>query len=69
MSETCADCAFFKRGYRLQSLKIPDWCDKHFHSQRHDDPACDQFRSTPVANNHPLSCGCPDCNPSSEATK
>jgi hypothetical protein len=41
--ETCNDCSFFKRGYRLQGMKVPDWCDRHFHSQRSDDPACKDF--------------------------
>ncbi len=44
MKDTCKDCRFFKRGYRLQNMKIPDWCDRHFHSQRSDDHACAEFQ-------------------------
>jgi hypothetical protein len=33
----------FQRGYRLQGIKVPDFCNRHFHSQRSDDPACQQF--------------------------
>lgn len=53
MSDTCNDCIFFKRGYRLQGMKVPDWCDKHFHSQRRDDPACDQFSTIPHPGDKP----------------
>ena len=43
VNKHCIDCANFQRGYRLQGMKVPDFCKKHFHSQRHDDPACESF--------------------------
>ena len=43
MGEHCKDCRFFKRGYRLQGLRVPDFCDRHFMSQRSDEPACRDF--------------------------
>ncbi len=39
----CDECRFWSKGYRLQGMKIPSFCDKHFHSQAGNDPACDQF--------------------------
>jgi len=42
--KTCLTCYFFKKGYRLQGLKIPDFCEKHFHSQSSDDPACKEYQ-------------------------
>ncbi len=39
----CTDCAHFHRGYRLQGMRVPDFCNRHFHSQHGDDPACGQF--------------------------
>jgi hypothetical protein len=45
MRKRCVDCKFWKRGYRLQGMKVPDFCDKHFHSQSGDDPACTEFSS------------------------
>ena len=42
--QTCLKCAFFKRGYRLQGMKIPDFCTRHHHSQHGDDPACTEFK-------------------------
>lgn len=41
---TCLKCAFFKRGYRLQGMKIPDFCTRHHHSQHGEDPACKEFK-------------------------
>lgn len=43
MSEQCKDCVFWKRGYRLQGFKVPDFCARHFHSQHGDNPACKDF--------------------------
>ena len=43
MGDRCADCVHWARGYRLQGMKVPDFCSRHFHSQHGDDPACDQF--------------------------
>ena len=42
-AEHCKDCAHFHKGYRLQGVKVPDFCNKHFHSQSADDPACTEF--------------------------
>ena len=39
-AQTCLECAFFKRGYRLQGMKVPDFCSRHLHTQHDDDPAC-----------------------------
>ena len=39
----CADCCFFHKGYRLQRMRVPSFCNHHFHSVAHDDPACAQF--------------------------
>ena len=44
---TCAQCVFFARGYRLQGMKVPDFCTRHHHSQRYDDPACSDFKAKP----------------------
>ena len=43
MGDRCADCVHWACGYRLQGMKVPDFCSRHFHSQHGDDPACDQF--------------------------
>jgi hypothetical protein len=43
MRDRCDMCRFWHRGYRLQSMKMPSFCNKHFHSQAGDDPACKQF--------------------------
>ena len=43
MADTCQTCKHFQRGYRLQGMKVPDFCNRHFHSQRSDDPACKQY--------------------------
>jgi hypothetical protein len=43
--EHCANCQHFRKGYRLQGLKVPDFCNWHFHSPSHDDPACDEFKA------------------------
>jgi len=42
--ERCIDCAHFHRGYRLQGMRVPDFCNRHFHSQHADDPACNEFK-------------------------
>ena len=41
--ERCRDCAFWRNGYTLQTLRVPSFCDRHFHSQRGDDKACEDF--------------------------
>lgn len=43
MGAHCTDCRYYQRGYTLQLMKVPDFCTRHFHSQRGDDPACSQF--------------------------
>ena len=45
--QTCLQCAYFKRGYRLQGMKVPDFCTRHHHSQQADDPACTDFKEQP----------------------
>jgi len=27
--ERCIDCAHFHRGYRLQGMRVPDFCNRH----------------------------------------
>ena len=41
--ERCRDCAFWRNGYTLQTLRVPSFCDRHFHSQSGDDKACEDF--------------------------
>lgn len=48
-ADSCGNCRFFRRGYRLQGLKVPPWCDRHFHAQSADDPACQQHERIDVA--------------------
>lgn len=43
MADTCQTCKHFQRGYWLQGMKVPDFCNRHFHAQRSDDPACKQY--------------------------
>lgn len=45
MDATCKQCRYWRKGYRLHSLKVPDFCDRHFHSQRGDALACAQFEN------------------------
>lgn len=44
---TCKDCRHFKRGYRLQGMKVPDFCNRHFHSIRSGDLCCAQIEYPP----------------------
>lgn len=39
----CADCRHFHKGYRLQVMKVPSFCNAAFCSVSHDDPACKDF--------------------------
>lgn len=39
----CADCRHFHKGYRLQGMKVPSFCNAGFCSVSHDDPACKDF--------------------------
>lgn len=39
----CDECRFWSKGYRLQGMKVPSFCAKHFHGQAGDDPACAEF--------------------------
>ena len=43
MNNHCDECRHWCRGYRLQGFRVPSFCNKHFHSQAGDDPACAQF--------------------------
>lgn len=43
MRYRCDLCCYWTRGYTLQTMKVPSFCTKHFHSQAGDDPACKQF--------------------------
>ena len=45
MSETCDTCKHWHKGYRLQGSKVPSFCNRHFHSQPGDDPACKEYES------------------------
>lgn len=39
----CDQCEHWHSGYRLQGMKVPAFCNRHFHSQAGDDPVCEQF--------------------------
>ena len=41
----CTDCWHFQRGYMLQGMRVPSFCNRHFHSQHGDDPVCEQFEA------------------------
>lgn len=43
MADHCDSCRYFGRGYMLQGMKVPSYCNRHFHSQRGDDPACKDY--------------------------
>lgn len=43
MSEYCDTCRFWSKGYRLQGSKVPSFCNRHFHSQQGNDPACKDY--------------------------
>lgn len=45
MAETCKECRHWRKGYMLHGLRVPDFCNRHFHSQRSDDPACKEFET------------------------
>ncbi|MDA8251643.1 MAG: hypothetical protein M0Z28_21075 [Rhodospirillales bacterium] len=42
-SRHCVDCRHFHKGYRLQGMKVPPFCNAGFCSVSHDDPACKDF--------------------------
>jgi len=41
--ESCDTCRHWHKGYMLHRSRVPSFCNRHFHSQRGDDPACAQF--------------------------
>lgn len=43
MGDTCDECRFWHKGYMLQRSRVPAFCNRHFHSQRGNDPACKDF--------------------------
>jgi hypothetical protein len=43
--DRCKNCRFWSKGYRLQTMKTPPFCDRHNHSQPGDDPACMEFQA------------------------
>lgn len=41
--ESCGTCQHWQKGYMLHRSRVPSFCNRHFHSQNGDDPACAQF--------------------------
>lgn len=42
--ETCDQCSYWHKGYMLHRSRMPSFCNRHFHSQQGNDPACAEFK-------------------------
>jgi hypothetical protein len=51
MRYRCDTCRYWHRGYRLQGMKVPDFCTRHAHSQPGDDPACREYSTSDMREN------------------
>lgn len=39
----CDQCQHWHKGYMLHRSRMPSFCNRHFHSQAGNDPACKDF--------------------------
>jgi hypothetical protein len=59
----CDECRHWHKGYMLHRSRVPSFCNRHFHSQRGDDPACAQFEELSDEEELGISGYCQDGSP------